>query len=340
MTQRELEIPSDGFIDSVRQSIDEEVSRGNNSVEKGNLFLKWVVTRLFDISEDEIVNQITDGKDDMGIDAWAKMEDESEEGGIIRLFQVKYGKSHQDQEILKFKDDVKKFLKTDPKEIPRKDLQELQIMIKRESLEEELFYVTNQKVNFKDTSKLKVYGFDQIIKKLWDDITGLPKGKDERLKLEQFMKYDNSIIGVVSLKELSDFVNKTRSYIFESNIRKFLQHKTKVNRALRQTLEQDPASVFYYNNGVTIVVKNFKLTDNVVELIEPQIVNGAQTSSTIADVLNLSPNAKGTIQVTIITETSQTTRQEITRYRNSQNAVKGKDLSYHLNFFIHVFVVH
>lgn len=214
----------------------------------------------------------------------------------------------------------------EPKEIPRKDLQDLQIMIKRESLEEELFYVTDQKVNFKDTSKLKVYGFDQIIKKLWDEITALPKGKIERLKLEQSMKYDNSIIGVVSLKELSDFVNKTRSYIFESNIRKFLQHKTKVNRALRQTLEQDPTSVFYYNNGVTIVVKNFKITDNVVELIEPQIVNGAQTSSTIADVLSLSPNAKGTIQVTIITETSQTTRQEITRYRNSQNAVKGKDL--------------
>lgn len=73
MTQREIEIPSDRFIESVRQSIDEEVSRGNNSVEKGNLFLKWVVTRLFDISEDEIVNQITDGKDDMGIDAWAKI---------------------------------------------------------------------------------------------------------------------------------------------------------------------------------------------------------------------------------------------------------------------------
>ena len=67
MLQRETEIPSKGFIDSVKQSIEEEVSRGSSTVEKGNLFLKWVVTKLFDVSEEEIVNQITDGKDDMGI---------------------------------------------------------------------------------------------------------------------------------------------------------------------------------------------------------------------------------------------------------------------------------
>jgi hypothetical protein len=324
--QRETEIPSKDFIDSVKQSIEEKVSRGSSTVEKGNLFLKWVVTKLFDVSEEEIVNQITDGKDDMGIDAWIKVEDETGEAGIIQLFQVKYGKSHQDQEILKFKEDIKQFLKINTTQIPRSDMQDLQLMIKRENLEEELYYVTDQKVDFKNTPKLIVYGFDQIIRKLWDDITGLPKDKTEKLKLEQVMEYDHSVIGVMSLKDLADFVNKTRSYIFESNIRKFLQHKTKVNRALKQTLEQDPKSVFYYNNGVTIVVKNFKLNGNEIELHEPQIVNGAQTSSTIADALRINQNVKGSIQVTIITETSQATREDITRFRNSQNAVKGKDL--------------
>ena len=164
MLQRETQIPSSGFITSVKESIEEEISRGSNSVEKGDLFLKWVVTRLLDVSEDEIVNQITDGKDDMGIDAWVKVEDESGEGGIIQLFQSKYGKSHQEQDILKFKEDVKQFLKMDTKDIPRKDMQDLQIMIKKENLEEELYYVTDQKVDFKNTTKLKVYGFDQIIR--------------------------------------------------------------------------------------------------------------------------------------------------------------------------------
>jgi len=181
LLQRDTEIPSSGFIKSVRESIEEEVSRGSSSVEKGNLFLKWVVTRLFDVSEDEIVNQITDGKDDMGIDAWVKVDDESGESGVIQLFQVKYGKSHQEQEILKFKENVRQFLKMDTREIPRRDMQDLQIIIKQENLEEELYYVTDQEVDFKNTSKLKVYGFDQIIRKLWDDITGLPKDKIEKI---------------------------------------------------------------------------------------------------------------------------------------------------------------
>jgi len=326
LLERESEIPSEGFINSVKQSIEDEVTRGTSSVEKGNLFLKWVVTRLFDVSEDEITNQITDGKDDMGIDAWIKVEDENGEGGTIQLFQVKYGKSHQEQEILKFKEDVKQFLKMDLRDIPRRDMQDLQIMIKRENLEEDLYYVTDQKVDFKNTSKLTVFGFDEIISKLWEDITGLPKNKTEKLKLEQFMEYENSLIGVISLKELASFVDKSRSYIFESNIRKFLHHKTKVNRALKITLDQDPKSVFYYNNGVTIVSKNFKINGNEIELHEPQIVNGAQTSSTIADALRVNPYTKGSIQLTIITESSQATREDITRFRNSQNAVKGKDL--------------
>lgn len=283
------------------------------------------MTRLFDVSEDEIVNQITDGKDDMGIDAWIKVEDESGEGGIIQLFQAKYGKSHQDSEILQFKEDVSKFLKMNPKDVPRRDMQELLMMIKKENLEE-VYYVTDQKVDFKSTSKLKVYGFNQIIRKLWDDITGLPRGSIAKLRLEKLMEYDHSIIGVVSLNELANFVNNTKSYIFESNIRKFLQHKTKVNRVLRETLQNDPKSVFYYNNGVTIVVKNFKTNGNEIELNEPQIVNGAQTSSAIADVLLTDPNTKGSTLISIITESSQATRENITRFRNSQNAVKGKDL--------------
>ena len=52
MLLQETETPSKGFIDSVKQSIEEEVSRGDSAVEKGHLFLKWVVTKLFDVSED------------------------------------------------------------------------------------------------------------------------------------------------------------------------------------------------------------------------------------------------------------------------------------------------
>lgn len=141
------------------------------------------------------------------------------------------------------------------------------------------------------------------------------------------MTYGNTIMGAISLKELGELVLRSKKYIFESNIRKFLPVKTKVNKLLRQSLLKEPEEVFYYNNGITIVVKNFEeLGDRKIKLIAPQIVNGAQTSSTISDIVRGDRNIKGNIQITIITEDLRTTRNNITRYRNSQNAVKGRDL--------------
>lgn len=330
MLKEELEIPSQGFIESVEKSIEDEVSEGTNPTEKGHRFLKWVVTRLFDISPEEIVGQITDGPNDMGIDAWAKIENDGdgESKGIIQIFQLKYGKSYDVvKEILKFKSDVNHFLKMKTSDIQRDDLKDLHLMIKKEKLEPELYFITNQKTEFKDKN-VKVFGFDQIVNSLWNEITGLPKNKKETLKLENSLFYGkDALIGVVSLQDLVKFINKTKSFIFESNIRKYLK-RTKVNTGLIETLEDRPDKVFYYNNGITIVVRDFKMNEDSteVELLEPQIVNGAQTSSIIAEKLPYYTNVKGSIQITIIKESNKTTREDVTRFRNSQNAVKGKDL--------------
>ena len=109
--------------------------------------------------------------------------------------------------------------------------------------------------------------------------------------------------------------------------------RTKINKNLKRTLENSANNVFYYNNGITIVASDFEINGEEVKLTEPQIVNGAQTSQTIFEYLPLITNVKGEIQVTIIKESNATARQDITQFRNSQNAVKGKDLislqSYH-----------
>ena len=71
---------------------------------------------------------------------------------------------------------------------------------------------------------------------------------------------------------------------------------------------------------------HYEKNGNEITLFEPQIVNGAQTSKTISDSFRLFDDIPGEILVTIIKETDRTTRNDITRFRNSQNAVKGKDL--------------
>ncbi len=325
MLKEELDSPPQKFTDSVMESIRDEVEKGTSPVEKGKLFLKWVLTRVFDVSEDDADNQILDGANDEGIDAY--LESTLEESNSIKLFQVKYGKSHKPEAILKFQQDLQNFLKKNPKEIKRADTQEIRCLIRDNKLDIEGVYVTNETVDLEGTDAFRVYGFQQIRNKLWDDITGLATGKIEKLKLNDYMIYKNTASGFISLKELAQFVSRTKKYIFESNVRKFLKSRTKVNRDLRDTLSNEPENVIFYNNGITIVVKKFReLPDKTLELEEPQIVNGAQTSSTIAEVLKNDPEVIGGIGITIINETSKATKNQITRFRNYQNAIKGKDL--------------
>ena len=327
----------DKFVNIVKESLQEEMSTATTSVEKGERFLVWAITRIVDAGKDEIEKQITDGPSDMGIDTWIKPQIASDNGGTIQLFQSKFGQSHDEKEILKFVKEVEKFLTCKLEDIPRDDMKRLRVMIDNEHLEPELYYITDQKIKLKysspeDIQKVKVLGFDQIVDKLWADIEGIPEDITETIQIEDCFERNDCMVGAISLKEFRKFVNRTQRYIYESNIRKYLQ-KTKINKGLRKTLENASDSVFQYNNGVTIVVKDYKKNGGEITLIEPQIVNGAQTSQTIYEILPLLTNATGEILVTVIRETSKAARDSITKYRNSQNAVKGKDLitlsSYH-----------
>lgn len=332
-----IDSPPERFVNSVKESIREKVNQGQNSVEKGKLFLEWVLVNVFDASVDDTTTQILDGSGDCGIDAVSEIN--GTDASYFRIFQAKYGNSHKLAEIHEFKEDIRKFLKSQPKEITQDRIRDARIKIRDKGWDCESVYVTDQEVEFANTDDFKVYGIQQIVEKLWDDVTDTAKDKNDKIKLENFINFKNTIIGIVSLKELQKFVSRTRRYVFESNIRKFLRDKTKVNKNLRTTLLKNPEDVFYFNNGITLVVKNFKenSTNSEIQLEEPQIVNGAQTSNTIEEVVRADPHVQGYIQITIIKEDSPTQRNNITRFRNSQNAVKGRDLisleSFHDSIF-------
>ncbi|MBI1662403.1 MAG: AIPR family protein [Nitrosopumilus sp.] len=317
--------PSENFIESVKQGITKEVSKGNNTVEKGNLFLKWILTKVFHATEDDAENGSLDGPNDKGIDAI--LEIRGSEMNFFQIFQSKFGTSHSMDDLEAFKSKMKTLLETNPNELPEGRIRDALIDIQRKGWECETIYITDQNVAYEDAENFHVYGINEIVQKLWNEITEPFDDKNEIITLENLMDFDKTIIGVISLSELGQLVNKSSKYIFESNIRKFLPVKTKVNKQLRKSLLDEPEEVFYYNNGVTIVVKDFTLLgDAKIKLFAPQIVNGAQTSTTIADVVRGDPLIKGAIQITIIKEDVRTTRNNITKFRNSQNAVKGRDL--------------
>ena len=321
----EYEKPTEKFVESVKKGIEEEVAKASNPVEKGHNFLKWVLTKVFHATEDDAENGILDGPYDFGIDAI--LEVHGSEISFFRIFQSKFGKSHSTDAIHAFRAKMDEFIQQNPNDLPEGRIRDMLINIKQKQWDVEAVYVTDQKVSYQSQDNFQVFGIDRIIKKMWDDISEPAEGKIEEINLEESMIFDHTIIGVISLRELGELVLRSKKYIFESNIRKFLPVKTKVNKQLRESLSNEPEEVFYYNNGITIVVKKAEgLGSAKYKLFAPQIVNGAQTSSTIADIVRGDRNIKGNVQITIITEDVRTTRNNITKFRNSQNAVKGRDL--------------
>jgi hypothetical protein len=323
LVQENSSQPLDGFAKNIRESIRENAEDANNEVEKGHNFLHWVLTRVFEATEDDAADAIVDGANDLGIDAYLPVDFSENK---IRLFQSKYGTSHSMEAIAKFKDDVKRLLQSDVTKM-RPEIAHLVTKIRDKNLKVECCYVTDQKVEYENEKLFEVIDIDEIVLRLWGRIKKPAAGKKSTIKLEKMLHHENTILGILKLRELTDFISKNRDYVFESNIRQWMQFKTTVNKGIRETLQNVPDKFFYYNNGITIVVSDFEETgNNSILLHAPQIVNGAQTSNSIIDRAKRTHNLDGSITVTIIRADDEEDQNNITKYRNSQNSVRGKDL--------------
>jgi hypothetical protein len=315
--------PLEGFAQNIRDSVKEYAEDAQNEVEKGHNFLQWVLTRVFEATEDDATDAIIDGPNDLGIDAYLPVDFSEDK---IYLFQSKYGTSHSMEAIAKFRQDVQSLRTRDITKM-RPEIARLVTQIQEKNLKIECIYVTDQKVDEENYESVEIHDIDTIIQKLWDRIKKPAVGKKAAIRLESKLRYQNTLLGILKLRELTNFVTKNRDYVFESNIRQWMQFKTTVNKGLRETLQESPNKFFYYNNGITIVVNDFEeLEDNSILLHAPQIVNGAQTSSSVLDHAKRTHNLDGSITVTIIKAADELDQNNITKYRNSQNAVRGKDL--------------
>lgn len=158
------------------------------------------------------------------------------------------------------------------------------------------------------------------------------------------------LVGSVGLSKLYEFLRAYRELtgdldrIFEKNVRRFLGSRGKVNKAMQATLQSAPERFGLYNNGITIVVHGYSSEGEGVTLTEPYIVNGCQTTRTIWEVFHQRYASGGTgvnpeieawkerathgvvvTKIVKVGDSGETLLQAITRYTNSQNAVREKD---------------
>jgi hypothetical protein len=86
--------------------------------------------------------------------------------------------------------------------------------------------------------------------------------------------------------QLAAIYSRWRARLLEQNVRVFLQARSGVNKGIRNTIENDPAMFFAYNNGVTATAEAVELVQDdgpprVARFRNLQIVNGGQTTASL-----------------------------------------------------------
>lgn len=162
---------------------------------------------------------------------------------------------------------------------------------------------------------------------------------------------------------LSQVYHKYHQQILEMNVRTFLQFKGASNKGIRDTLighkatpaekrkgicdaDPEPDMFFAYNNGISATASEVKLNEEgtaITRIKSWQIVNGGQTTAAISAVLGMKDiDISQLAQVYVAMKISVIKNKEnlpdivpkISRYANTQSAVKKSDFNINEEFLV------
>lgn len=145
--------------------------------------------------------------------------------------------------------------------------------------------------------------------------------------------------------------DKYGARLLEANVRSFLSVTGKVNKGIRDTLKIAPERFMAYNNGIVVIADELRLArtpegmPGIVWMRGMQIVNGGQTTasmyftkkkSTEVDLNRVQVLAKVIVLRSCDPATEEELISSISKYANSQNAVRQADLSANKPFHVEI----
>jgi hypothetical protein len=372
-------------FEAFREEWLEEIREGSPSTtELGHRFARKLFTQSFDIEDDSDNLFYCDGTGDGGIDiAYLDQgdEDESDASGAAGghtwyLVQSKYGKAFQGVGTL-FEEGRKVIETIDGQHKRLSSLVENNVLerlqtFRRQASDRDLLklvFATENPLNEDQRRALEdirilgrgrlgsIFAVETIsIKTIYERNTEDTDNSTQAtlevpLEADLTKAGDDLLVGTVSLLKLYDFMRTYRANtddfdrLYEKNVRLFLGNRRKVNRAMQQTLQDQPEDFGLYNNGITLIVENFEGGHDLKYMLtSPYVVNGCQTTRTIWEVCDKRLRAGGTgtderniewkskaakgvvvIKVVKVGTKKASLVEAITRYTNSQNAVREKD---------------
>jgi hypothetical protein len=145
-----------------------------------------------------------------------------------------------------------------------------------------------------------------------------------------------SYLAVIRGSQLAEIFDKWGARLLESNIRSFIQARSKsVNDGIRDTIKNEPQMFFSYNNGLSATADLVEIEADgagvrILTARNLQIVNGGQTTASLHAALKYSPvnlsNVHVQIKLTVVPpDNSEKVVPFISKYANSQNKVSAAD---------------
>lgn len=115
------------------------------------------------------------------------------------------------------------------------------------------------------------------------------KKKIQCLRVEDENPKVDAYFAIMPGDVLAKVYNQYKQTLMENNVRLFLQKTNKVNRQMCKTIKERPGMFFSFNNGISATAKcvefgsgGTKTAPFITKITDLQIVNGGQTTATIA----------------------------------------------------------
>jgi hypothetical protein len=162
--------------------------------------------------------------------------------------------------------------------------------------------------------------------------------------------YDYALTAIPG-EALRFIYEKYGARLLEANVRSFLSATGKVNKGIGETLKKAPERFMAYNNGIVLVADEMRMgraengAPGILWLKGMQIVNGGQTTASLyftkkkepkTDISRVRVPAKIILLRSADPAGEEGLISDISKYANSQNAVKLSDLSANKPFHIRV----
>lgn len=358
-------------------------NQDTNIIKDEYAFNYWVLSRLYSIDEELIKDQITE-YDDKNIDCYVFYPDSKELYLIQNKFYSESTSVSRNDVSDFLRTPLTQLLSGEYKRSI--ELQEIFNSIYKDPEAKIFlhFYVTNNKEYADIRKNIESFNIDthggitaNVLAKFYmlNDIYEQYYGKNykENVSFEYNLKTFNNgtfaslrkdygiegicepyyiITPISEVYKMAKEADNKKYPLFEANIREFLG-KNAVNNGIIATLksEEDRKNFLYYNNGITITcskIKTSKLEDmkRSLPLVNPQIVNGCQTVSSIKCVLenysmdeieNYFKNVCIMIKALVIPNIDEAENKEfaknVVRYTNRQNAVSDKAFATDFDMF-------